>query len=245
MPRAVRTKSPESIRQRLTLDTEQTELEASRGSLVRYEMPTLPQPFTRLADVLSHPSYRRRWIGTEYFADYGQRLQQIIPAVEYHKFVFRAAAEKLDALRHGLARIAELERSIAEQHHETRTVIPVTQQPSITLRSDVYALKSELASALFVTSSLLETLVTLMPVLYGADSDPFRSFARYVRNIRGARQDRIIDYDMLAYLNSEMEWWDMLNNYRDYVTHFGAIEVKFYESPPRRLHDVPPERPTA
>jgi hypothetical protein len=203
----------------------------SRGVLLRYQMPSLPNAFPQLSRILESSPHRAQFLNIYYHIESdNRRIEQLIPAAEYYKFVFRAVADKRYALELGLVRIRNLEHWIQKYHDEIRDTMLRTAEPSIRVVDHVYALKSELGNVLFVARGALDTIATLFHFLYGPSSSQFTGFAafmKYLNEGHASGTDR--DPAMREYIEQQLAWFRTLHEYRDYVTYFGSIEISFYE----------------
>jgi hypothetical protein len=217
-----------SIQKRLA-DREQ-QLMGSRGVLVRYDLPALPNVFPQLNRVLDGSAHRAQFLGIHYHLQSKDgRIERLLPAFEYYKFVFRAVADKRYALELGLGRLRELEHWIQRYYNEIREPMLRAEQ-SFRVVDKVYALKSELGNVLFVVRGTLDTIATLLHFLYGPSSSHFTSFAAFVkylnqRHAAGADADPVLR----EYIEEHLGWLGTLREYRDYVTHYGSIDISFYE----------------
>jgi hypothetical protein len=139
-------------------------------------------------------------------------------------------ADKRYALELGLGRIHELERWIERYYHEIRDPMLRGAQPSFRVVDQVYALKSELGNILLVTRGALDTIATLFHFLYGPSSCLFTSFAAFIKYLNeGHASGTDPDPTMREHIAQELAWFRTLHEYRDYVTHFGSIDISFYE----------------
>ncbi len=217
------------IQQRLA-DRDQ-QLMTSRGALVRYEMPALPNAFPQLSRILDSSAHRAQFLGIHYHIQSRDgKIERLIPAAEYYKFVFPAVADKRYALELGLGRLRELERWVERYYNEIREPTQRTEQPSSRVVDQVYALKSELGNILFVARGTLDTIATLLHFLYGPSSSHFTSFAAFVSYLNQSRAAGTdADPALRAYIEEHLEWLQTLREYRDYVTHYGSIDISFYE----------------
>lgn len=202
---------------------------ASRGALVRYEMPALPSAFPRLSRILDGSAHRARFLGIHYhIKSRDGRVERLFPAGEYHEFVFRAVADKRYALELGLSRLRELEHWIQRYYREIREPMLPTEQ-SFRVVDKVCALKSELGNILLLVRGALDTIATLLHFLYGPDSSLFASFAAflaYLDKCHAAGADA--DPPLREYVKEHLEWYRLLRDYHDYVTHYGSIDISFY-----------------
>ena len=203
----------------------------SRGTLLRYETPELPNAFPGLSRMLDGSDYRAQFMGFYYHIESeDRRIERLIPAAEYYEFVFRAVADKRHALELGLGRLHELERWIQRYYYEIRDPMLRTDRPSSRVMDKVYALKSELGSILFLARGTLDTVASLLHFLYGPSSAHFRSFGAfvtYLNQTHAAGADA--DPALREYIEEHLEWFRVLREYRDYVTHYGSIDISFYE----------------
>jgi hypothetical protein len=203
----------------------------SRGALLRYETPPLPNAFPQLSRILEGSPHRTQFVAIHYHIEsQDRRIERLIPAADYYKFVFRAVADKRYALELGLGRIRELERWIQRYYHEIRDPMERTAQPSHRVVDQVYALKSELGNILFLTRGALDTIATLFHFLYGPSSCQFTSLAAFIKYLNeGHAGGTDPDPAMREHIAQELAWFRTLHEYRDYVTHFGSIDISFYE----------------
>jgi hypothetical protein len=207
------------------------QLMTSRGALVRYEMPALPHAFPQLSRLLDGSAHLAQFFGIHYhIGSKDAKIERLIPAAEYYKFVFSAVADKRYALELGLGRLRELEHWIERYYNEIREPMLRTEQPSFRVVDKVYALKSELGNILFVARGTLDTIATLSHFLYGPSSRHFTSFAalvNYLKQRHAAGADA--DPALREYIEEHFEWFRILREYREYVTHYGSIDISFYE----------------
>jgi hypothetical protein len=203
----------------------------SRGALLRYDTPSLPNAFPQLSRILDGSPHQTQFSDIYYHIESEDgRIERLIPAAEYYKFVFRAVADKRHALELGLGRIRELERWIQRYYHEIRDPMLRGAEPSYRVVDHVYALKSELGNILFVTRGALDTIATLFHFLYGPSSCQFTSFAAFVKYLNeGHAAGTDPDPAMREHIAQQLGWFRTLHEYRDYVTHFGSIDISFYE----------------
>jgi hypothetical protein len=206
-------------------------LSTSCGALVRYQTPALPNAFPQLSRILDSSPPRAEFLGIHYHIESkGRRIERLLPAAEYYKFVFRAVADRRYALELGLRRLREHEGWIQRYYHETRDPTLRTEQPSQRVVERVYALQSELGNILLLVRGALDTVATLLHFLYGASSPHFRSFAAFVDSLHkhhaaGADADPALS----GYIEEHLGWFRILREYHDYVTQYGSIDISFCE----------------
>ena len=203
----------------------------SRGTLVRYEAPALPNPFPRLARILEGSAHRAQFVGTYYHIKSSDgKFERLFPAAEYYEFVFRAVADKRYSLEFGLGRVRDLEQWIQRYYSEIGEPTLRTEQPSRRVVDKVYALKSELGNILFVVRASLDTIATLLHFLYGPGSRRFSTFAAFVSYLDPPHPAGTgPDPALRAYVGEHLAWFRSLREYHEYVTHYGSIDISFYE----------------
>jgi len=207
------------------------QLLSSRGPLVRYETPALPNAFPQLSRILDGSTQRAEFQGIYYHLEStDRRIEQLLPAAEYYTFVFRAVADRRLALELGLGRLRELEDWIQRYYYEVRDPLLRTKQPSQRVIEKVYALRSELSSILLLARGTLDTIATLMHLLYGSRSPHFRHFAAFVDHLN-QRHAAGVDFDppLREYIAEHLEWFWTLREYHDYVTQYGSVDISFCE----------------
>lgn len=203
----------------------------SRGALLRYETPLLPNAFPQLTRILDGSHHQAQFLDIYYHIESDdRRIERLIPAAEYYEFVFRAVADKRHALELGLSRVGELERWIQRYYREIHDPILREAQPSFRVVDRVYALKSELGNILFVARGALDCIATLFHFLYGPHSHLFTSFAAFTKHLNQDQGDGTDpDPVMREHITRHLSWFRTLHEYRDYVTHFGSVDITFYE----------------
>ena len=209
------------------------QLRAPCGALVRYQTPALPNAFPQLSRILDTSARRPEFLGIHYHIESkDRRIEHLLPAAEYYKFVFRAVADRRFALELGLGRLRELERWIQQYYHDIRDPLLRTEQPSQRVVDKVYALRSELGSILLLVRGILDTIATLLPFLYGARSSHFRSFAAFLDFLNESHAAGVdADSVLREYIEEHLEWFRILREYHDYVTQYGSIDISFCEAP--------------
>ena len=217
------------IQKRLA-DREQR-LVVARGALVRYEMPALPTAFPRLSRVLDNSPHQTRFIGIHYHIRTRHRkIELLLPAADYPKFVFRAVADRRYAIELGLRRLGTLEHWIERYYKDTQEPALRTDRPSLGVTDKVYALKAEVGNILLLVRGGLDTVATLLHFLNGPTSPLYRSFAALVNDLKKPRAASAhLDPALQAYVEGHLDWFRILREYHDYVTQYGSIDVSFYE----------------
>lgn len=202
------------------------------GKAIRYEMPSIPYLFLRLTRLIYDSEHRKKFFDISYYLETKNgHLKKLIPASEYYKLAFRAIADKYYFLMVSVERVQEVENELRELYRKDAVVLQATGQRSFQIHEQVYQLKMQITNILFSTRSILDSMATVMHFLYGPSANQFSSFADFVKDVQKTeiKQNRMIDIEMQNYIQSRMDWFFVLRDLRDYITHYGSIDVSFHE----------------
>ena len=224
-------RDPARIAQRRAeLQDEWGERHSAYGTIVRYVMPVIPTIGPKIRASAIGSAHRQRYFDIYYYVQTKDRhIRHLIPAPEYYKFALDAIGDERYSLELSTTRIAGVMAGIQQQWTATRETLPRTSQPSFWVADHVYRLKAEIASMLFFARSLLDMFSTLSHFLYDPNSRLFNSFADFVKHI--AKHDAVSPSDpaMAKYVNTQLDWFWALRDFRDFVTHHSSMRVDFYE----------------
>lgn len=205
----------------------------TKGKLVRYVMPALRRPFENLSEWIFESNHKNKFHSKYYFiATDKNYLQQLIPASEYYKVAFSAIAEKVYAADLCLVKINKLIVQIQNAFEHNRETIQKTGQPSFNVEAEVYSLKAEIGFLFFISRSILDCIATLTNFLYGPTHKIFSSFNDFYKYITKGElgENDFSDAKLKEYFHSQMAWFHLLTDIRDYITHFSSIGIDFFET---------------
>lgn len=199
----------------------------SLGKAVGYEMPALNSPFPKLSALLETSVYPLKFLGFHYYVhtEY-KNLERLVPASEYFKLAFRSIADDVFSLNQSSARILDLQLRLRNAYTASGTRDPNSGHMFFSASTFVYSLKSELASFIFFSRSLLDTVATLMHFFYGPKSHQHDSFNDFTKN---ENKEGKKDPEMRDYLEKNLDWFKQLKDIRDYGTHYKAFDIGIYE----------------
>jgi hypothetical protein len=210
---------------------------ATRGKGMSFSMPALKEPFPNLRKVIFESTHKNDYHNVYYYFEtkHGY-IKDLVPASEYYKIVFYAIAEKLYSIEISCESINAILQRIIQSHLTTRVVHQATEQPSFNICTGVYSMKTEIGNLFFNIRSVMDTVSTLLHFLYGKGAKQFSSFADFTKYIckETDKEGELTDPIMKDYI-SQMDWFFILRDIRDYITHFGTIEIDFYENTPSQL----------
>jgi len=201
------------------------------GNLVSFRMPSYRDSFPKIRQALLESSHNKNFQNIDYYIETkGGNIKILTPASGYYKKAFKSISDMSYTMELSIGRINSILLSIKEQYQKTREVIEKTGQPSIKLNNEIYALKSEISVVLFISRGIFDVLATTVHFLYGPSSCQFISFVDYYKYLRKTASDKVInDPEMLHYIETNMQWFWILRDLRDYVTHVGSFDMSFYE----------------
>ncbi|WP_156111467.1 hypothetical protein [Pontibacillus halophilus] len=121
-------------------------------------------------------------------------------------------------------------QQIINNYRSSREVREKTQQPFFKTGEEVHSLKGEVYAFLFAARGILDTISTLVHFLYGPSSSQFSSFVDYVKFLKSDKENKVFeDKEMLDYIENEMDWFWVLKDLRDQITHIGSLDFDFHE----------------
>jgi hypothetical protein len=212
---------------RVNLSEKYKHREKSFGQTVSYIHPALPDPFPNLRATL-HLSKRRKDFHGQFYYIHTRDLyiEHLMPISEYYKIAFNTVAHKLHDLSNAInsARTATIEiYRIFQNEHGIRET---TGQPYVHLGLQVQQLKEAVSAYLFISRSLFDCIASLFQFLYGHDTKYYDSFADFMNDLKSGK---VHDPLMATFVEQRMTWFRRLRDLRDYITHFGSLDLGLYK----------------
>lgn len=200
----------------------------SAGDLVCYSMPALPPALPRLLTACNTTAFRERCKRVHYYFETKEgHIRELTPMAHYVQSASQAIARKRFALERGARGVRSALCRLVGAHRDTRELSPRTGQPRIQARTEVYELEEALSVFLFFARSIPDNLCPLLHSLMGQQ---FVSFSDYLKFM--LREDHLgSDLEMEKHLSENMEWFGLLRDIRDWVTHAGSIDIVLHEDP--------------
>ena len=206
---------------------------SSYGKVVSYSHPILPDPFPKLL-AIGNSERRKDFFHQYYFIHTRKKyIENLMPVSEYYKVVSMNVSQKLFDLDTAIASANQFAGEIKEIFQKNHIIRENTGQPFVPLQRQTQQLKQALAAYLFTSRSLFDCIATLLQFLYGADSKYFDSFSDFLKDLKAGR---VKDHDFSKFVEENMAWFFRLRNLRDYVTHFGSLDISLYELPSGELN---------
>jgi hypothetical protein len=210
-----------------------------RGTMVSYEHLAINNFFPKLIEKIHQSSHRQTYYGTSYvYKSENEHLFKIIPASELYKDVSSEISDKMYAF---ITSVNELQRMISDikkQYQNKKEIREKTGQPFLKIEGlKIYQIKSMLANILFWSKSVLDNLSTLSHFLYGQKSNFFTTFNQFRKYmIKDKKVGELEDLEMKEYLNNNLDWFYLLKDIRDYITHYSSPTFELYEGDDGKLN---------
>lgn len=206
------------------------------GETICYEEPLHHDFLPRLMRALQETEWPFQFHGHYYRLTTKHGLiQDEVPASEYYKIAWRAMSQKYHGAALAFQSLESLVGQLAKEYPDRRQTIGERNQPKLTFTLELYRLRSDFASLLFLVRSLLDEFSTLAQFLSGPKAQQFRSFADIVAKCKGDKPPPEVPADLQHYLRENSEWFWRLRDVRDYLAHHGFVHFHLVESPSREL----------
>ncbi len=201
------------------------------GETVCYEQPLYRQALLNCQSAIPKSNalekLRNRFYRIESNNGY---IFEVYPAVEYYKIAFRMIRDNLHTIMIAQDEIMQSVSIIQTLFRERKELLP-SGQSKISFDKEIYRLRSGISTFAFSTRAILDTLATLVQTIYGPACGQYVSFSSLLKQLGNAK-GAIQDGDLSAYVRSELEWFKLLKDVRDYLAHFGALHFSLKEQPP-------------
>lgn len=196
------------------------------GDVVSWAVAALDMPFPALRSVALdfEWGYRQQFRGASYYIQTKHgHVREIVPAAEHFLSGCLALAEQRYAMQLSVIRIARALAEVGELYRVGRKVRETTGQSHFRVGPQLYTVGADFDHFLFTARSLLDSVTTLLPFLYGPNANRFASFGGFVSKVsRETATDKDFrDDEMKQYLADRGNWFRLLRDLRDYATHAG------------------------
>ena len=202
------------------------------GKTICYEEPLHHQLLPKLMQAIQATDWPRQFHGYYYQLKTNHGLvHEEVPASEYYKIAHRAMQQKYHAAVLTLESIEALTSSLAETYPQRRGHVHTTSQPKLCFTHELYALRRDFASLLFLQRSLLDEFASLVQFLPGPRSRQFSSFADLMTKCIGDNPPMEIPTDLQVHMRDNSGWFWRMRDIRDYIAHHRFVHVHLVESP--------------
>ncbi|WP_243285850.1 hypothetical protein [Geothrix terrae] len=158
-----------------------------------------------------------------------------MPASEHYKIAWRSMSQKYHGAELALQSVESLAANLMREYPNRRETIGERNQPKLSFSLELYNLRSNFASFLFLIRSLLDEFAALVQFLTAPNAQQFKSFADIVKKCRNSTTPSEIPAELHTYIREHSEWFLRMRDVRDYHAHHGFIHLHLVESPSREL----------
>ena len=198
-----------------------------KGSTVGYGQPLLSHPLPSLPTAIAESGVLNNLAGRTYrlFSNHGY-VQETLPAVEYYKFAYTRIRDNVHAIDICEQRITSLLREIDGHFRKNKELRPAGQY-SISFEKEIYELRTEVTNLVFLSRAVLDLLSTLAQTIYGPSIGQYSSFNSFLK--AALNKPEFPDDVLKQHLDSNIPWFYLLKDVRDYLAHYGALRFTLRE----------------
>ncbi|MCY1536177.1 hypothetical protein D9M68_716220 [compost metagenome] len=137
-------------------------------------------------------------------------------------------------IRLSLEEIEASQEAISKIHREKKEQLS-SGQTKLSFDKEIYQLRASIFTFVFSVRATLDTIASLFQTIYGPQVGQHTSFNGLMSHMT-SKKCTIQDEPLITYLKSNMEWFTLLKDIRDYLAHFGAIHFSIKEGDSTTLH---------
>lgn len=200
------------------------------GETICYHQPIYHQPFPNLETAIRDGNVLERLRNRFYkIQSNNGYIHEVYPAVEYYKIAFRMIRDNAHTIMiakeemHGSIR--EIQKLFIDKKEHLST-----GQSKIVFDKEIHKLRSNIFTFTFSIRAVLDNIANLFQTIYGPQAGQYVSFNSLLRRIAKGKHG-LGDDELAAYMKSNLEWFNLLRDARDYLAHFGALHFSLKEQP--------------
>ncbi|TAL85053.1 MAG: hypothetical protein EPN74_09635 [Rhodanobacter sp.] len=206
------------------------------GESICYEEPLQSHIFPLLMSALGGGTWPYQFHGHYYRLRTNSKLiEEFVPASEHYKISWMAMSQKY----HGaFLAIKSLETNVAEltaTYLARRTFVGDQNQPKLVFTSELYRLRTDFATLLFLIRSTLDQFAAMVQFLSGPKARQFSSFADVMTKCASDKPPEEIPDSLQRHLTQRCSWFWRMRDVRDYIAHHGFVNLNLLQSPSAEL----------
>ena len=161
-------------------------LQQPKGEIVGYEEPLHYQFLPQLMKALGESSWGHQFHGYFYRLRTNSGLiEEFVPASEHYKKSWFAMSQTFHGAVQSLDLIESNIKVLRETYPAQRTTLGIHNQPWLIFTTELYRLRADFSTLLFLIRSILDQFASLVQFLTGPKSSQFKSFADVVKKCKG------------------------------------------------------------
>lgn len=162
-------------------------------------------------------------------------IEEYVPASEHYKISWTAMSQKHQGALLALESLETNVRELSETYLARRTFIGEWSQPKLVFNQELYRLRTDFATLLFLIRSNLDQFAALVQFLSGPKAQQFSSFADIMKKAVGANPPSEIPSALLGHLKGHCGWFLRMRDVRDYIAHHGFVSLHLVQSSSKEL----------
>ncbi len=207
------------------------------GTTICYEEPLRHQLFPQLMAALAETGWPFQFHGYFYqLRTKSNTIEEIVPASEYYKICYMAMSQTYHGALGNLESIDRIVSSLNSSYLQRRKTVLNSTQPKLVFTTELYQLRTEFSSLLFLIRSLLDQFASLIQFLSGPKARMFKSFADLMKKAALDTPPPELDHPLCAFLISNGSWFWQMRDVRDYIAHHGFVHLHLVETTNDELH---------
>ncbi|MEQ1595545.1 MAG: hypothetical protein ABL985_10650 [Casimicrobium sp.] len=156
-------------------------------------------------------------------------IREEYPATEYYKISERSLSQKFHAIELTFNSLRGRIENATAKYRREMTMFVDSRQPCIEFQSDLYLVRAEFASLLFLMRAALDEFAMLLQFLGGPNTDQVSSFSAVMKRAGKQNSHPAIDAAVAEYFEKHCDWFWQMRDVRDYFSHNGFVSLDLVE----------------
>jgi hypothetical protein len=207
-----------------------------QGETICFEEPLTAQILPLMMRALQESDWPYQFHGLYYRLRTNSKLiEESVPASEHYKISWMAMSQKHHGALFALEALESNARELSETYQAKRLFVGDKSQPKLLFQRELYRLRSDFSTLLFLIRSNLDQFAALIQFLSGPTANQFSSFADVITKAARDNPPPEIPDALLQHLRSHSTWFWRMRDIRDYIAHHGFVRLSLVQSPDQHL----------
>lgn len=206
------------------------------GETIYYEEPLQHELLPQLMSALQNIEWPYQFHGYYYrLRTNSELIEEFVPASEHYKTSWMAMSQKYHGAILALQSVEAIAGDLSETYLTRRTTVGDLNQPKLRFSTELYRIRTDFSTLLFLIRSILDQFSSLVQFLSGPKAKQFSSFADVMTRCRGNSPPVEVPAELQHHLNVCCEWFWRMRDVRDYIAHHGFVRIHLVQSPAAEL----------
>lgn len=224
------------LTQKQSVRVGQWTLPQPEGELICYEESPHYRFLPRLLSALEQSKWPLQFHGYFYrLRTNAELIEEFVPASEHYKISWRAMSQKFHGALQTLSSVESIIQELQDSYPLRRTTVGEHNQPMLIFSNELYRLRTDFSTLLFLIRSILDQFASLIQFLSGPKSSQFKSFADIMKKCKRSDVCPEIPPKLHTYLRANGDWFFRMRDVRDYIAHHGFVSLTLMQSPSGNL----------